>query len=94
LISFDCIHEAHENAQFTAATREQLTESVLRHFDHYHPEVSEEEVKELVNASAYDPERRAHNRVPLPLSTETASYETIGLSMVARAGYADFRVKR
>jgi hypothetical protein len=80
LIAFDCLHEAHENAQFTAAIREQLIESVLGHFDHYHPEVSEEEVKELVNASAYDPERRPHNLVPLALSSETASSETVGLS--------------
>jgi hypothetical protein len=61
MIAFDCLHEAHENAQFTAATRKQLTESVLRRFDHYHTKVSEEQVNDLVNANAYDPERRPHN---------------------------------
>jgi GMP synthase-like glutamine amidotransferase len=80
LIAFDCVHDVHENAQFTAETRQQLIESVLRHFDQYHPEVSEEEVNELVDASAYDPERRPHTIAPIPLSTEVPSSETVGLS--------------
>ena len=58
MIAFDCVHDVHEDAQFTADTHEQLLETVLQHFNHYHPEVSEEEVNDLVNVSAYDPELR------------------------------------
>jgi hypothetical protein len=70
LIAFDCVHDAHESAQFTADTHRQLLETVLQHFDRYHPEVSEEAVNDLVNASAYDPEVRARTLTPLARSTE------------------------
>lgn len=70
MIAFDCVHEAHEDAQFIAETNQQLLERVLRHFDHYHPEVSEEEVNDVVNASAYDPEVRPRSLTPLARSTE------------------------
>ena len=59
MVAFDCVDDAHEDAQFTAESREQLLERVLQHFDYYHPEVSEEEVSDIVSANAYDPEVRA-----------------------------------
>ncbi len=59
MLAFDCVHDTHEDAQFTADTRQELVEKVRQHFVHYHPEVSEEEVNDIVNESAYDPQVRA-----------------------------------
>lgn len=70
MIAFDCVDDAHDSAQFTAETRQQLLERVLQHFDHYHPEVSEEEINDLVNASAYVPEVRRRTLARLARFTE------------------------
>jgi ATP-dependent DNA ligase len=59
MLAFDCIHETHEDAQLTAATRRELVEKVREHFGQYHPEVSEKEVDDIVEASAYVVEVRA-----------------------------------
>jgi hypothetical protein len=52
--ALDCVHEAHEDMQLTAETDEDLVEQALRHRDEFHPEMTDEQIRELVAANAYD----------------------------------------
>jgi hypothetical protein len=52
--AFDCKHEAHEDAHFTADTDEGLIEKVRQHRDEYHPEITDEQIREFVTSGAYD----------------------------------------
>jgi hypothetical protein len=51
--AFDCTEALHEAAHFTAESDELLLEKILGHFAAYHPEVTEDEVRELVGARTY-----------------------------------------
>ena len=50
----DCIHEAHEDIHFTGADDEDLVRQVMLHRDEYHPEMTDEQAREIVSANAYD----------------------------------------
>jgi hypothetical protein len=49
-----CVHDAHEDVHFTAETDENLLEHVRRHRDEYHPELTDDQVRDHVAANAYD----------------------------------------
>ena len=51
---FDCSHESHEDVHFSADTDEELIEEVRKHRDEFHREVSDEQIREMVTAGAYD----------------------------------------
>ena len=51
---FDCSHESHEDVHFSADTDEELIEQVRKHRDEYHQEISDEQIREMVTAGAYD----------------------------------------
>jgi hypothetical protein len=50
----DCSHPAHEDVHFTAATDDELFEQVKRHRDQFHPELTDDQVRETISANAYD----------------------------------------
>jgi hypothetical protein len=53
--AMDCSHPAHaEDVHFTAATDDELFEQVKQHRDEYHPEMSDDQVREVIAANAYD----------------------------------------
>jgi hypothetical protein len=52
--AFDCVHEAHEDTHFTGETDEDLIAQVRQHRDQYHPELSDDDVRQAVAAGAYD----------------------------------------
>jgi hypothetical protein len=52
--AFDCVHEAHEDAHFTAENDEALIEHISQHRDQYHPEIGDEQLREMVGAGSYD----------------------------------------
>lgn len=52
--ALDCVHEAHEDMHFSAETDDELLEQVRRHRDQHHPEMSDDDVREIVAANAYD----------------------------------------
>jgi hypothetical protein len=52
--AFDCVHEAHEDMHFTGQTDEDLIEQARRHRDEYHPEMTDDQIREVVTANAYD----------------------------------------
>ena len=52
--AIDCSHPAHEDMHLTAATDDELFEQVKRHRDEYHPEMSDDQVREIVAQGAYD----------------------------------------
>jgi chemotaxis regulatin CheY-phosphate phosphatase CheZ len=52
--AFDCVHEAHEDVHFTAETDEDLIRQIRQHRDQYHTEISDEQIREMVTAGAYD----------------------------------------
>jgi hypothetical protein len=54
--AFDCIHEGHADVHFTAETDEALIEQIRQHRDQFHTEISDEQIREMVTASAYDEE--------------------------------------
>ena len=57
--AFDCIHEAHEDAHFSAENDQDLIEQIRKHRDQYHTEISDQQISEMVTAGAYDEEARA-----------------------------------
>jgi hypothetical protein len=57
--AFDCSHEAHEDIHFTAENDEGLIQQIREHRDQYHPEISDEQIREMVTADAYEEEPRA-----------------------------------
>jgi hypothetical protein len=54
--AMDCSHPAHAERTFTftAATDDELFEQVKAHRDEYHPEMSDDQVREAIAASARD----------------------------------------
>ena len=52
--AFDCIHEAHEDVHFSAENDEDLVSQIRQHRDQYHPEISDDQIREMVTADAYD----------------------------------------
>jgi hypothetical protein len=56
MLAFDCTHEMHEVAHFTAETTGDLLERVRQHRDQYHPEIDDAELRKLVQAGTYVPE--------------------------------------
>jgi hypothetical protein len=51
---FDCSHEAHEDVHFSAEDDVSLIEQVRQHRDEYHREISDQQIREMVTAGAYD----------------------------------------
>jgi hypothetical protein len=54
--AFDCVHEAHEDVHFSAENDEGLIDQIRQHRDQYHQEISDEQIREMVTAGAYDEE--------------------------------------
>ena len=54
--AFDCVHEAHADVHFTAENDEALLEQIRKHRDEFHTEISDEQIREMVTAGAYDEE--------------------------------------
>jgi hypothetical protein len=52
--AMDCVHEAHEDMHFTAEDDASLLTKVKEHRDQHHPELSDEEIEQIVAANAYD----------------------------------------
>ena len=53
--ALDCSHPAHEEQMhFTAADDEALLARVKQHRDEYHPEMSDDEIREIVAQGAYE----------------------------------------
>ena len=54
--AFDCVHESHADVHFTAESDDALIEQIRRHRDQFHAEISDEQIREMVTAGAYDEE--------------------------------------
>jgi hypothetical protein len=54
--AFDCVHEAHEDIHFTADSDDGLVEQIQQHRDQFHPEITDDEIREFVRTGAYDEE--------------------------------------
>jgi hypothetical protein len=52
--ALDCVHDAHEDVHFTAEDDDGLVAQVRQHRDQYHPEMSEDDVRNIVAENAYD----------------------------------------
>jgi hypothetical protein len=52
--AMDCVHDAHEDMHFTAENDDELIEQIRQHRDQYHPEIADDQIREMVAASAYD----------------------------------------
>jgi hypothetical protein len=58
---FDCSHESHEDVHFSAESDDALIEQIRQHRDEYHQEISDEQIREMVTAGAYDEEAAAES---------------------------------
>jgi hypothetical protein len=52
--ALDCIHDNHQDMHFTAADDDALTQRIREHRDEYHPDITDEQITEMVAQSAYD----------------------------------------
>jgi hypothetical protein len=52
--AFDCVHEKHEDMHFMAETDDELMAKVRAHRDEYHPELSDDDLRQVVAQGAYD----------------------------------------
>ena len=52
--ALDCVHPAHEDMQFSAASDDELLDRVKSHRDEYHPEMTDEQISEHLAQNAYD----------------------------------------
>jgi hypothetical protein len=52
--AFDCVHEAHEDVHFSADSDDALVEQIRQHRDQFHPEIGDDQIREMVTAGAYD----------------------------------------
>ena len=52
--ALDCVHDNHEDMHFTADDDDALIQRVQQHRDEYHPEITDDQIRELVGSSAYD----------------------------------------
>ena len=57
--AFDCVHDSHEDVHFSAENDEDLVDQIRRHRDEYHPEIGDEQIREMVTSGAYDEEPTA-----------------------------------
>ena len=51
---FDCSHPAHEDMHLSGANDEELIQNAFQHRDQYHPEFSDEQIRDIVTANARD----------------------------------------
>ena len=56
---FDCVHESHEDVHFSAQTDEELTAQIQRHRDEFHPEITDDQIRDMVGTGAYDEQAQA-----------------------------------
>ena len=52
--AMDCVHDNHQDMHFTAEDDDSLLERIKEHRDEFHPEITDDQIKEMVTASAYD----------------------------------------
>jgi hypothetical protein len=52
--ALDCIHEGHEDMHISANDDAELLAMAMQHRDEYHPEMSDDQIREIVTAGAYD----------------------------------------
>ncbi len=52
--ALDCVHDAHQDVHFTGESDDDLISQVREHRDQYHPEMSDDDVRNVVAANAYD----------------------------------------
>ena len=52
--ALDCVHADHEDMHFTAADDDALVQRIQQHRDEYHPEITDDQIQEMVASSAYD----------------------------------------
>ena len=50
----DCQHEAHDDVHFSGSDDQEIERQVRAHRDQYHEEMSDDDVREVVAANAYD----------------------------------------
>ena len=50
----DCQHDTHDDVHFSGSDDQDLEGQVRQHRDEYHPEMSDDDVKQIVAANAYD----------------------------------------
>jgi predicted small metal-binding protein len=52
--AMDCVHKDHEDMHFTGADDDELLQRISEHRDQYHPEMTDDQIRELVSANAHD----------------------------------------
>ena len=52
--ALDCVHEAHDDMHLTGADDDDLLRRAMQHRNEYHPEMSDDALREYVAANAYD----------------------------------------
>ena len=52
--AMDCVHDDHEDMHFTGADDDELAQRIMEHRDQFHPELGDDQVRELIAANAYD----------------------------------------
>lgn len=52
--AMDCKHEAHDDVHFTAEDDDRLFGKVKEHTTELHPEITDEQIREMISSSAYD----------------------------------------
>ena len=51
---FDCIHPSHDDTHLSGADDEELIQKGLQHRDQYHPEFTDDQIREIVTQNAQD----------------------------------------
>lgn len=51
---FDCEHPDHGKMRMSGADDDELVQNGLKHRDQYHPEFSDDQIREIVTANASD----------------------------------------
>ncbi len=52
--ALDCIHEGHEDMHISAKDDDDLLAKTMQHRDEYHPELSDDQIRDVVSTGAYD----------------------------------------
>jgi hypothetical protein len=52
--ALDCVHEAHDDMHLTGTDNDDLMQKAMQHRNEYHPEMSDDALREYVTANAYD----------------------------------------
>jgi hypothetical protein len=52
--AIDCKEPPHEEMHFTGATDDELISQLMMHRDEYHPEVTDDQLRQSVAQTAYD----------------------------------------